>query len=362
MQYKRRQATLRGLLASNRLDALLVTRLPNIRYLCGFTGSAAAMLVTERNCCFFTDGRYTEQAKAEVQGTKIIVDRKSPLLLAVEWLKKNPERGGRWSLGVEAEYLTLAACRRMKANLPSHLRLKFAPPLIERARMVKDTEEIQRIRKAVAMGARLFDQTLPTMRPGVKEIEVAAVMEHSAYNAGAEGMSFPTIIASGARSALPHGRASQSALPVSGFVVCDFGVILAGYCSDQTRTVALGRTSSEARHAYEAVKEAQQAAIDAVRPGTSVSEPDEVGRKLLKKQGLARYFTHSTGHGVGLEIHEDPRLAAGQNEIFRPGMVVTIEPGVYLPGKFGVRIEDMVLVTENGCEVLTPTSKELLEI
>ncbi|HEY1802727.1 MAG TPA: Xaa-Pro peptidase family protein [Terriglobales bacterium] len=362
MQYKRRQATLRGLLASNRLDALLVTHLPNIRYLCGFTGSAAAMLVTERNCWFFTDGRYTEQAKAEVQGSKIIVDRKSPLLLAAEWLKKNRERGGRWSLGVEAEHLTLASCRRMKANLPSHLRLKFAPPLIERARMVKDAEEIQRIRKAVEMGARLFDQTLPTMRPGVKEIEVAAAMEHSAYNAGAEGMSFPTIIASGPRSALPHGKASLASLPANGFVVCDFGVILAGYCSDQTRTVVLGRTSSEARHAYEAVKEAQQAAIEAVRPGASVSEPDEVGRKLLKKQGLARYFTHSTGHGVGLEIHEDPRLATGQNEIFRPGMVVTIEPGVYLPGKFGVRIEDMVLVTENGCEVLTPTSKELLEI
>jgi len=362
MQYKRRQSTLRGLLAANRLDAVLVTHLPNVRYLCGFTGSAAAMLVTERNCCFFTDGRYSEQAKTEVQGAKIVVGRKSALLLAAEWLSKNRKRGGRWTLGVEAERLTLAACRRMKASLPSHLRLKFAPPLIERARMVKDVEEIQRIRDAVAMGARLFDQVLPTMRPSVKEIEIAAAMEQNAYNAGAEGMSFPTIIASGARSALPHGRASQAALPASGFVVCDFGVILAGYCSDQTRTVALGRTSPEARHAYEAVKEAQQAAIDAVRPGASFSKPDEVGRKLLKKRGLAQYFTHSTGHGVGLEIHEDPRLAAGQYECFRPGMVVTIEPGVYLPGKYGVRIEDMVLVTEDGCEVLTPTSKELLEV
>jgi Xaa-Pro aminopeptidase len=362
MQYKRRQSTLRGLLAANQLDALLVTHLPNIRYLCGFTGSSAALLVTEHNSCFFTDGRYTEQAKTEVQGAKIVVDRKSPLLLASEWLEKNRQRGGRRVLGVEADHLTLGANRRMKANLSSHFRLKCAPPLIERARMIKDAEEIQRLRDAVAMGAHLFDQTLPNMCPGVKEIEVAAAMEQNAYKAGAEGMSFPTIIASGARSALPHGRASQGALPVTGFVVCDFGVILAGYCSDQTRTVALGRTSPEARHAYEAVKEAQQAAVEAVRPGVSFSVPDEVGRKLLKKQGLARYFTHSTGHGVGLEIHEDPRLAVGQNECFRPGMVVTIEPGVYLPGKYGVRIEDMVLVTENGCEVLTPTSKELLEI
>jgi Xaa-Pro aminopeptidase len=175
-------------------------------------------------------------------------------------------------------------------------------------------------------------------------------------------MSFPTIIASGARSALPHGRASEQAIAANGFVVCDFGVILAGYCSDQTRTVWVGTAPEDARRAYEAVREAQQAAIDAVRPGVPVGELDGAARKVLNKAGLAKQFTHSTGHGVGLEIHEAPRVAAGQREVLRPGMVITIEPGVYFPGKWGVRIEDMVVVSEGGCEVLTPTSKDFLAI
>jgi Xaa-Pro aminopeptidase len=175
-------------------------------------------------------------------------------------------------------------------------------------------------------------------------------------------MSFPTIIASGARSALPHGRASEQEIASGGFVVCDFGVILAGYCSDQTRTVWVGEASREARSAYEAVKEAQLAAIAAVHPGATVGEVDAAARKVLRKEGLARYFTHSTGHGVGLEIHEAPRVAAGQKEVLQPGMVITIEPGVYFPGKWGIRIEDMVAVREGGCEVLTPTGKDFLAV
>jgi len=175
-------------------------------------------------------------------------------------------------------------------------------------------------------------------------------------------MSFPTIIASGARSALPHGRATQQFIAPGGFVVCDFGVILAGYCSDQTRTVWVGAPSKESQDAYAAVREAQEAAIAAVRPGVSVGEVDAAARKVLRKAGLGRYFTHSTGHGVGLEIHEAPRVAAGQKEVLQPGMVITIEPGVYFPAKWGVRIEDMVAVREGGCEVLTPTGKEFLTI
>jgi Xaa-Pro aminopeptidase len=187
-------------------------------------------------------------------------------------------------------------------------------------------------------------------------------MEFAARKSGAESMAFETIIASGERSALPHGRASQAVIPAQGFVVCDFGVILSGYCSDQTRTVWVGKPSDQARHAYEAVREAQLAAINAVKPGIAVGEVDAAARKVLRKAGLARYFTHSTGHGVGLEIHESPRVAAGQREILQPGMVITIEPGVYFPGKWGVRIEDMVAVTGGGCEVLTPTSKDFLAV
>jgi Xaa-Pro aminopeptidase len=228
--------------------------------------------------------------------------------------------------------------------------------------MVKDTDEIARLRAAAALGATLFERALEVIRPGVTENEVAAEMEYAGRRAGAEEMSFPTIVAAGKRSALPHGRASSAAIPSRGFVVLDFGVILSGYCSDRTRTVHVGRPTPEARRMYEAVREAQSAAIETVTAGVSVGEVDHAARNLLNAKGLARHFTHSTGHGVGLEIHEPPRIAAGQTEILLPGMVITVEPGVYIAGSGGVRIEDMVVVTERGCEVLTPTSKELVTI
>jgi Xaa-Pro aminopeptidase len=228
--------------------------------------------------------------------------------------------------------------------------------------MIKEDAELDLIRAAVRVGATLFDRALEVLRPGTKETEVAAEMEYAARRAGAQEMSFPTIIASGARSALPHGRATEQVIASGGFVVCDFGVILAGYCSDQTRTVWVGAAPEGARNAYESVRQAQEAAIAAVRPGVSAGEVDAAARKVLRKAGLGRYFTHSTGHGVGLEIHEAPRVAAGQKEVLKPGMVITIEPGVYFPGKWGVRIEDMVAVREGGCEVLTPTSKDFLAV
>ena len=191
---------------------------------------------------------------------------------------------------------------------------------------------------------------------------MAGALEFAARKAGAEQMSFPTIIAGGTRSALPHGRASDNSIPGRGFVVCDFGVILAGYCSDMTRTVHVGLPATAAREAYEAVREAQQAAVEAVRPGVTVGEIDGAARKLLQNKRLGKFFTHSTGHGVGLEIHEAPRVAAGQKEVLQPGMVITIEPGIYTPGKWGVRIEDTVVVTETGCEILTPCPKNLLTL
>jgi Xaa-Pro aminopeptidase len=365
MDHAGRLARLREMLPGQRLHALLITHLPNLRYLCGFTGSAGALLVSQSTVVFFTDGRYTAQARSEVQGARVLISREPPLAAAAEWLVVNKKKVGRnrpCKLGIEAEHLTVAGRSRIAGILPSSVRLKEAPPLVEQARMVKDAEEIEHIRAAVLLGARLFDTAIKTIRPGVKEAEVAAEIEYAARRSGAEQMSFETIIASGERSALPHGRASEAPIPANGFVVCDFGVILAGYCSDMTRTVYVGRPSDEARAMYEAVREAQQAAVDAVRPGASLGEVDGAARKLLQRSGLGRYFTHSTGHGVGLEIHETPRVAAGQTETLRPGMVITIEPGVYVPGKWGVRIEDMVVVTERGCEVLTPTSKELIAI
>jgi len=362
MNFLARQKKLREHLATTRFDALLISHLPNIRYLCGFTGSAGLLLVEEAGSVFFTDVRYDTQAHDEVKGAKVVIARKAALTSLGEWLEARRKRVRGWSIGIEAEHFTLAEKRRLTQVLPSGLRLREATSIVERARMVKDGDELNRIRAAVALGAKLFGRALEVLQPGVKETEVAGEMEFAARRGGAEAMSFPTIIASGARSALPHGRASDQVIAPGGFVVCDFGVILSGYCSDQTRTVWVGPVREDARRAYAAVKDAQQAAIEAVRSGVAVGEVDAAARKVLRKAGLGRYFTHSTGHGVGLEIHEAPRVANGQQEVLQPGMVITIEPVVYFPGKWGVRIEDMVAVTSSGCEVLTPTSKDFLAV
>ena len=359
MNYQRRQQKLRDHLATTQFDALLVSHLPNIRYLCGFTGSSGLLLVEDSGSVFFTDVRYDTQAHAEVKGAKVAIARQAVLSAAAD---RVAALRGRQAIAIEADHVTVSDRKRLNDLLPSRLRLKNASLLVERARMVKDEDELALIRAAVNLGAKLFDRALEVVRPGVKESDVAAEMEYAARRAGAEEMSFPTIIASGPRSALPHGRASDQPIKPGGFVVCDFGVILGGYCSDQTRTVWVGGVSEDARTAYEAVLEAQLAAIAAVRPGASVGEVDGAARKVLRKRRLGRYFTHSTGHGVGLEIHEAPRVAAGQKAILQPGMVITIEPGVYFPGKWGVRIEDMVTVTARGCDVLTPTRKDFLAI
>ena len=362
MNFRARQDKLREHLATTQFDGLLISHLPNIRYLCGFTGSAGFLLVEKGGSTFFTDVRYDTQAREEVERARVVIARKAVLNAVGEWLAARRKRPRGCRIGFEADHLTVGEKNRLEDLLPSGVRLKNASAAVERARMIKDKDELRRMRAAVKLGASLFDRALAVLRPGVKEVEVAAEMEFMARSAGAEAMSFPTIVASGPRSALPHGRACDQSIAPGGFVVCDFGVILGGYCSDQTRTVWVGPASDEARRAYEAVREAQQAAIGAVRPGTSVGEIDATARNVLRKAGLGRYFTHSTGHGVGLEIHEAPRVAAGQGDVLQPGMVITIEPGVYFPGKWGVRIEDMVAVTADGCEVLTPTSKDFLAV
>lgn len=353
---------LRQELLRNKLAYLVVTQLANIRYLTGFTGSAGVVIVdADGQDVFITDGRYKEQARDQVKGAKVIVAKKAVLLAAGEWLRLRSARRARTCrIGIEAAHLTVAERERLADVLPRKCRIESAPPLVEQQRMVKDRSEIQLMRAAAVSGAALYETVRTSIRPGVSETAVAAELEYAARKAGCEGMSFETIIASGKRSALPHGRASDQRIPGNGFVVCDFGVILAGYCSDMTRTVYVGRPSREARAFYEAVREAQLAGVDAIRPGIPVTEVDSVTRSVLRKAGLGRYFTHSTGHGVGLEIHEIPRIAAGQTEILQPGMVITVEPGAYIPGKWGVRIEDMVLVTHKGHEVLTPTRKELV--
>lgn len=362
MDHTGRLGRLRTALQEHDLDSLLLTHLPNIRYLCGFTGSAAALLVAARASILFTDGRYRTQARAEVNAAGIVIGSNSPPVAAAEWLAAHRRGPKSVALGFEPDSMTVALRDRLASVLKGKARLRSAPPLVERSRMVKDAAEIHRIRRAVELGASLFPTACHKIRPGATEVSVAAAMEYQARCAGAEAMSFPTILASGSRSAIVHGRASLARIPRRGFVVCDFGVILADYCSDRTRTVHVGRPSAEARQFYAAVLEAQQAAIAAVRPGVTADEVDRAARQVLRRRKLAPYFTHSTGHGLGLEIHESPRVAKGQSQKLEPGMVITIEPGAYVPGKWGVRIEDVVLVTSSACEVLTPTDKELVII
>ena len=342
---------------------MLVTHLADVRYLSGFTGSSAALAVTRRRARLFTDGRYRAQAAEEVTAANVEIIGKPPAVAGVLWLAVQP---GVELAGFDPAHATVAELTRWKTELPAGLRRGFltalAAPLVEPLRLVKDEAELAIMREAALIGCGLFEHILGFLRPGLREVEVAAELEYQARLHGAEGMSFETIVASGVRSALPHGRATGAKLPRRGFLTLDFGIIHKGYCSDMTRTVYLGSPRPNERSAYEAVLAAQEAAVAAVAVGVRFGDVDQAARSILAGVGLGEAFSHSTGHGVGLEIHEQPRIAAGQTGRLEAGMVVTIEPGVYLPGEFGIRIEDMVAVTRTGAEVLTPAPKALIEL
>jgi len=348
------------------MDALLVTHLPDVRWLCGFTGSNAALAVTAKQAVLFTDGRYTAQAREETRGARVKIAEKSALRECCALLEKQAGQARFEQVGFDPEHTSVAALELMRSGVSAGKRRGFfvalKKPLISALRMVKDEGELALLTKAADLGCRLFEEMMPRIESGMSEVRFAAELEFLARGLGAEGMSFETIVASGARSALPHGRATAAKMPRKGFVTLDFGVILNGYCSDMTRTVHLGRANGEERAAYDAVLEAQEAAAAAVKAGVTCGAVDKAAREVLEKAGWGKYFTHSTGHGVGIEIHEQPRLAAGQEMRLEAGMVVTIEPGVYLPGKFGIRIEDMVAVTKSGSRNLTPVTKSWIEL
>jgi Xaa-Pro aminopeptidase len=363
MDHARRIGQLRRRITRAGLSGLLVTHLPDIRYLSGFTGSSAALAVTRRSARLFTDGRYKTQAAAEVQSARVDIVAGPPAVAAVQWLAAQP---GAESAGFDPGNTTVAELARFRSELPSKLRRTFlvelAAPLIEPLRLIKDEDELKLMSQAALIGCELFEHILTVIRPGIPEVEIAAELEYQARLHGAEGMSFETIVASGQRSAMPHGKASTQKVPRQGFLTLDFGIIREGYCSDMTRTVCLGKPKAEERIAYEAVLEAQESAVAAVAADVTCAEVDEAARNILRRAGMADAFSHSTGHGVGLEIHEIPRVGAGQKTRLQAGMVVTIEPGVYWPGKFGIRIEDMVAVTRTGGQVLTPAPKALIEL
>jgi Xaa-Pro aminopeptidase len=367
MDFLGRQSRLAMLLQERHLAGMLVTHLANVRYLCGFTGSAGVLAVAGRKqprLTFFTDGRYTGQAREEVHGATVVIAKAGALREAATWLGRNTGTNAR--IGFEADYLSFSAYQSLP-KLYSRRRWVPAIRLIEQLRAIKEPGEIAQIRAAINLATPVYDSIVADIRPGILETAIAAEMEFVCRRMGAERMSFETIVASGRRSALPHGVASSQPIAAEGFVIIDFGVVLGGYCSDMTRTVHVGKPSRRAERIYRAVLEAQLAGIKAVKPGVETTKVDNAARKVLEKAGLEEYFTHSTGHGVGIEIHELPGLRKAtktasprEPERLASGMVVTIEPGVYIPGYGGVRIEDMVLVTDTGCEVLTPNSKELI--
>jgi Xaa-Pro aminopeptidase len=362
MNHLRRIRALRRQMQEQGIESVLITHLPDVRYLCGFTGSNAALAVTAKRAGMFTDGRYTAQAKEETQGARVVIAKKSALREACAWL----EESGVAMAHFDPEQTTFASLEMMRGALSKGKRRSFFQPLkkaiVSELRMVKDADELLLMEQAALLGCNLFTAVLPHIQAGVSEQEIAADLEFFARSMGAEAMSFETIVASGKRSALPHGRATTAKVPGRGFVTLDFGVILNGYCSDMTRTVHMGKPGRPEQFAYDAVLEAQEAAVAAVRPGATCGEVDEAARSVLRESKLDKYFTHSTGHGVGIEIHESPRVAAEQNQMLVPGMVITIEPGIYIEGKFGIRIEDMVAVTKSGGKNLTPAPKAMIQL
>ncbi len=356
--YRHRVRALRRQLAAAGCDGLLVTHLPNVFYLCGFTGSAGALLVRAGGCVLFTDGRYAVQAKQEGHATRVVVSAAGPLKAAGEYLR--PREAAR--LGIEQAHLTLAQITVLKASGGHKVRLRRTAGLVEALRAVKQPEEVALMRKAARLAQGVLAEVLPLVRPGVREIELAAELEYRMRLAGASGPAFDTIVASGPRTALPHARPTSRRLRQNELVLFDLGAILSNYCCDLTRTVFLGRAPKRVRAWHRAVWEAHEAARQAVRPEAPWEDVDRAARQVLERHQLDQYFTHSTGHGLGIEVHEDPRLARGQKKLLQAGNAITIEPGVYLEGVGGIRIEDDIEVTAQGHRPITRMDSELIQL
>jgi Xaa-Pro aminopeptidase len=350
----RRMDAFRTRLEQESLDGFLVLHSHNRNYLSGFSGSSGALLFGPSKTLFLTDSRYTLQAKSEVHGAEIVLQTRALLADAVELIKAQKVK----KLGFETVHVPHAAFEYLRSKLP---KVKLVPTkdLAEGLRAIKDPGEMVKMRHAGRITDQTFHHILGFIKPGVKESDLAVEMEHYMRLQGASGPSFETIVASGWRAALPHGIASDKKVAKGDMIVFDFGCLYDGYCSDMTRMVCVGKPSAEQKKIYGIVKKAQQAGLDLIRAGRKAGDVDAVSRGIIRKAGFARNFGHSLGHGVGVEVHEEPRLGPKNTETLKVGMAVTCEPGIYLEGRFGVRIEDLVLVTENGCENLYRSSKEL---
>lgn len=345
--FEQRRKKLREKIMERNVDALLVTHLVNIRYLTGFTGTAGLVLVTPNGSWFLTDFRYTGQASKQVTGMSI-KEYREPLAVVAGLLTELKVK----RLGFESEHVSAARLEDFRAKLGG-VELSPSTGLVESIRLIKDEPEIEAIKALFSMLENVFPVALELIRPGVCERDVAIELEYRLRKLGADEKAFDFIVASGARSALPHGVASDKKIEAGDMVIMDWGAKGWGYHTDNTRTLFVGNVDPELSDIYDIVLEANRSAIGFVKPGVTVKQVDDVARSIIKDAGYGEAFGHGTGHGVGLDIHEKPTISWRDDTVVMAGMVFTIEPGIYLSGKGGTRIEDMLLVTDDGCEVLS---------
>jgi Xaa-Pro aminopeptidase len=354
-----RQAALRERLAADELDGLIVVHLPNIRYLTGFTGSSGILLVLRAATILVTDFRYEAQAPAEVGSAASVEIAAADLWDRVARLLRGNGRAR--ALGFEDDVTTVATVRRATQAIAG-ADLRPTGGWVEQLRVRKSAAEVTAIREAARLAGEAFDAAVQAVRPGVTERDVAAVLEHELRTRGSEWHPFPTIVASGPRSALPHARTGGRAIERGDLVLIDFGAQLDGYCADLTRTVVVGRADERQRAMYDLVREAQRRAREGIRAGMSGTAADALARGVIEARGHGPAFGHSLGHGLGLEVHEEPRLSRSNGEPLPEDAVVTIEPGVYFVGWGGVRLEDDVRLTGAGAELLSDGRTELREL
>ncbi|HXX65267.1 MAG TPA: Xaa-Pro peptidase family protein [Bacteroidota bacterium] len=344
---------LRRRMLQRSLDGLLVSSLPNVRYLTGFSGSNGLLVLTPRQATLLSDSRYAHQIGREVTVARALISRRDLIEEAAAALRNFR------AAGFESQAITHAQFRVLRRALPGRA-LLATTDLVEEIALVKDRSEQALIARAASISDSVFKEVLGEIRPGVRELDVASEISWLTRRLGAEADAFEVIVASGSHAALPHARASARRIRSGEMVVLDFGAKVSGYSSDLTRTVAVHRAGRRLQNVYRAVQEAQELAISAAHAGMSARELDAVARRRLEKDGLGKYFIHSLGHGLGLRIHEAPKISPLSSETLRAGSVITIEPGVYIPGTGGVRIEDDVVLGAKGCRRLTQAPRELI--
>jgi Xaa-Pro aminopeptidase len=338
------------------LDGMLLTSPENVRYLSGFTGTEGTIVCSRTHNYFFTDGRYTTQAAGQVSNVEVVTWKE-------KWrdIGRVIRKAKISCLGYEARHATVAMQQELARQVPE-VALQGCAQELDMLRAIKDAAEIRKLKKAARLAAGCLRDVLPLIKAGVREIDIAAELEYRMRRQGGEDIAFQTIVASGPRAALPHGVASDKRIAQGEFVVIDYGLVYQGYASDETCTVVVGRPSARQKKIYAAVKQAHDRAVKAVAPGTSLAAIDGAARRHIAATGFEKLFTHGTGHGLGLCVHEPPAVSRRSCEKARVGMVFTIEPGIYVPGWGGVRIEDSLVVTETGAELITCSDKALLSV